>query len=305
MFRAATSDDADAIARIYNEGIEDRLATFETRLRSTDEIAERIRSTDHPLVVAVDDGRVLAWAGTGMYRDRQCYAGVAEFSFYVAREARRRGIGTAILRELVRVAEERGFWKLVSRIFPENAASLRACAAAGFRVVGTYRSHAQLDGEWRDVVIVERLMGPASAASTVGQELRPARLDHVVIAVSDRERSNDFYRRVLGAELVEISRGRWAYRLGDQQLNVHGPGSEAIPVAREPVRPGNSDLCFVWDGPIAAAAAHLERNGVAVELGTVPRTGGQGDGTSVYFRDPDGSLLEFISYIKDAAAPAE
>lgn len=165
MFRAATSDDADAIARIYNEGIEDRLATFETRLRSTDEIAERIRSTDHPLVVAVDDGRVLAWAGTGMYRDRQCYAGVAEFSFYVAREARRRGIGTAILRELVRVAEERGFWKLVSRIFPENAASLRACAAAGFRVVGTYRSHAQLDGEWRDVVIVERLMGPAASAS--------------------------------------------------------------------------------------------------------------------------------------------
>lgn len=132
--------------------------------------------------------------------------------------------------------------------------------------------------------------------------MKPVRLDHVVIAVSDWQRSNDFYRRVLGAELVEISRGRWAYRLGDQQLNVHGPGSEAIPVAGEPVRPGNSDLCFVWDGPIAAAVAHLERNGVAVELGPIPRTGGQGDGTSVYFRDPDGSLLEFISYIKDAAA---
>lgn len=165
MFRAATSDDADAIARIYNEGIEDRLATFETRLRSTDEIAERIRSTDHPLVVAVDDGRVVAWAGTATYRDRECYAGVAEFSFYVAREARGRGIGTAILRELVRVAEQRGFWKLVSRIFPDNAASLRACKAAGFHVVGTYRSHAQLDSEWRDVVIVERLMGPAANAS--------------------------------------------------------------------------------------------------------------------------------------------
>lgn len=135
--------------------------------------------------------------------------------------------------------------------------------------------------------------------------MKPVRLDHVVIAVSDWQRSNDFYRRVLGAELVEISRGRWAYRLGDQQLNVHGPGSEAIPVAREPVRPGNSDLCFVWDGPIAAAIAHLERNGIAVELGPVPRKGGHGDGTSVYLRDPDGSLLEFISYIKDAAAPAE
>lgn len=161
-FRPATSEDADTIARIYNEGIEDRVATFETRLRSTDEIADRIRSTDHPLIVALNNGRVVAWAGTRTYRDRDCYEGVAEFSFYVAREARGRGIGTAILRELVRVAEDRGFWKLVSRIFPENAVSLRACAAAGFRVVGRYRNHAQLDGEWRDVVIVERLMGPAA-----------------------------------------------------------------------------------------------------------------------------------------------
>lgn len=126
--------------------------------------------------------------------------------------------------------------------------------------------------------------------------MKQVRIDHVVIAVSDWERSNDFYRRVLGAELVEMSRGRWAYRLGDQQLNVHGPGTEAIPVARELVRPGNSDLCFLWDGPIAEAIAHLERNGVAVELGPVPRKGGRGNGTSVYFRDPDGSLLELISY---------
>lgn len=134
--------------------------------------------------------------------------------------------------------------------------------------------------------------------------MKPTRLDHVVIAVSDWQRSNDFYRRVLGAELIEITRGRWAYRLGDQQLNVHGPGSEPVPVAREHVRPGNSDLCFVWDGPITGAIARLERCGVPVELGPVPRRGGRGQGTSVYFRDPDGSLLEFISYIKDAAAPA-
>ena len=121
-------------------------------------------------------------------------------------------------------------------------------------------------------------------------------LDHVVIAVSDWERSNAFYRDVLGAELVELDKGRFAYRFGAQQLNVHGPGSEPFPVARERVRPGNSDLCFVWDGPAAAAVEHLAAHGVDVEVGPVPRTGARGPGTSVYFRDPDGTLLEFISY---------
>ena len=100
---------------------------------------------------------------------------------------------------------------------------------------------------------------------------------------------------MLGAELLRGHTG-WVYRLGDQQLNVHGPGVPAHPVARIPVAPGNSDLCFVWDGPIAEAQAHLESEGVAVELGPVPRSGARGTGTSVYFRDPDGSLLEFISY---------
>jgi catechol 2,3-dioxygenase-like lactoylglutathione lyase family enzyme len=122
------------------------------------------------------------------------------------------------------------------------------------------------------------------------------RLDHVVIAVSDWQRSNAFYREVCGAELVDFGGGRCAYRLGDQRLNVHGPGSEPYPVARDPVRPGNSDLCFVWPGTIDGAVEHLERHGVAVELGPVERSGGRGAGMSVYFRDPDGSLLEFIAY---------
>jgi catechol 2,3-dioxygenase-like lactoylglutathione lyase family enzyme len=125
---------------------------------------------------------------------------------------------------------------------------------------------------------------------------RLTRIDHVVIAVSDWERSNAFYRDVLGAGLVELDKGRFAYRLGAQQLNVHGPGSKPYPVARERVRPGNSDLCFVWPGPIEDAVEHLRRHGVEVEEGPVPRRGAQGDGTSVYFRDPDGSLLELIAY---------
>jgi catechol 2,3-dioxygenase-like lactoylglutathione lyase family enzyme len=123
----------------------------------------------------------------------------------------------------------------------------------------------------------------------------PASFDHCVVHVSDWERSNAFYRDVLGAELVERGAG-WAYRFGDQQLNLHGPGVEAEPVARDPVRPGNSDLCFRWDGPIEAAVEHLERHDVPVELGPVTRYGARGAGTSVYFRDPDGSLLEFIAY---------
>lgn len=121
-------------------------------------------------------------------------------------------------------------------------------------------------------------------------------LDHCVIAVSDWERSNEFYRDVVGAELIELTRGRFAYRIGSQQLNVHGPGSEPEPVAAVPVRPGNSDVCFVWDGSAEDAFEHLRGRGVEVVLGPVERPGARGVGRSVYFRDPDGSLLEFISY---------
>jgi catechol 2,3-dioxygenase-like lactoylglutathione lyase family enzyme len=123
------------------------------------------------------------------------------------------------------------------------------------------------------------------------------RLDHCVIAVSDWEVSNRFYRDVVGAELVEHGAGRWAYRLGDTQLNVHGPGVDVSPnVARLPVQPGNSDLCLVWPGPIEEAVGHLRGHGVEIETGPVERLGARGHGTSVYFRDPDGSLLELISY---------
>jgi catechol 2,3-dioxygenase-like lactoylglutathione lyase family enzyme len=123
----------------------------------------------------------------------------------------------------------------------------------------------------------------------------PTKLDHCVIHVSDWECSNAFYRDVLGAQLVPRSAG-FAYRFGDAQLNVHGPGVTPAEVARLPVQPGNSDLCFEWQGPIADAIAHLQHCGVAVERGPVQRFGAKGPGTSVYFRDPDGSLMEFISY---------
>jgi catechol 2,3-dioxygenase-like lactoylglutathione lyase family enzyme len=139
---------------------------------------------------------------------------------------------------------------------------------------------------------------PVAAALVLGAEVMTVTvaLDHCVIAVSDWDRSNAFYRDVLGAELVQLEHGRYAYRFGEQQLNVHGPGSEPHPRAADPVRPGNSDLCFRWGGPIEAAAAHLAEHGVEVELGPVERQGARGAARSVYFRDPDGSLLELISY---------
>ena len=121
------------------------------------------------------------------------------------------------------------------------------------------------------------------------------RLDHCVVHVSDWERSNAFYQEVLDAELVKAG-ARWSYRFGDQQLNLHGPGVDATPVARVPVPPGGSDLCFEWPGDIEEAQEHLSCQGVEVEMGPVERRGARGVGTSLYFRDPDGSLLEFISY---------
>jgi len=126
------------------------------------------------------------------------------------------------------------------------------------------------------------------------------KLDHCVIHISDWDRSNRFYRDVLGAEIADRGAGTFAYRFGTEQLNVHGPGVTPVPVARIPVAPGNSDLCFEWTGPISEAVAHLQHQQVEVELGPAARNGAKGAGVSVYFRDPDGSLLELISYLPAA-----
>jgi L-amino acid N-acyltransferase YncA len=163
--RLATLADAPAIADIYNQGIEDRIATFETEPRSPEQIVALLREKGDrfPTVVVERDGQVIAWAGASAYSSRPAYRGVAEHSVYVARSARGSGVGRAALEELVRVYEERGFWKLESRIFPENLGSLALHEKVGFRIVGVYRRHGQLDGAWRDCVIVEKLLGEAAA----------------------------------------------------------------------------------------------------------------------------------------------
>ena len=159
--RLATVGDAEAIARIYNQGIAERLATFETEPRSVAQIASLLENKGdrHPTVVVERDGAIVAWATAGPYRSRPAYAGVAEHSVYVERGARGTGAGRVALEALCRAYEARGFWKLVSRIFPENTASLVLHERCGFRVVGVYRRHGKLDGQWRDCVIVEKLLG--------------------------------------------------------------------------------------------------------------------------------------------------
>jgi phosphinothricin acetyltransferase len=159
--RTATPGDAAAIARIYNEGIEDRTATFETRPRTASDIAAWFDAR-HPIVVVGDsDGAVVGFAATFEYRPRAAYAGVAEFSVYVARALRGHGIGRVAMTALIEEAGRAGLSKLVSRVFEENEASRRLLADLGFREVGVYRRHGRLDGRWRDVVIVERLLPSA------------------------------------------------------------------------------------------------------------------------------------------------
>ena len=157
LARSARPEDAGEIARIYNQGIEEGISTFETRPRVAEDVLCWFDGR-HPVVVVEEDGRVIGFAATSEYRPRECYAGIAEFSVYVEREFRGRGAGRMAMTELIDAAERAGFWKLVSRVFVENAPSRELLRSLGFREVGVYEKHGRLDGTWRDVVIVERLI---------------------------------------------------------------------------------------------------------------------------------------------------
>ena len=156
--RSATPNDAVAIATIYNQGIEDRVATFETHFRTAEDIQAWFDDV-HPILVVEKDSEIIAFASSSAYSARECYAGIAECSVYVKRDMRGHGAGRIALEALIRDAEEAGFWKLVSRVFIDNKASRQLIGSLGFREVGIYEKHAKLDGIWRDVIIVERLIG--------------------------------------------------------------------------------------------------------------------------------------------------
>jgi ribonuclease HI/catechol 2,3-dioxygenase-like lactoylglutathione lyase family enzyme len=234
-------------------------------------------------VLEAEDGTVLEARGEtiGVATNN-----VAEYRALVAglEAARRHGVDEleVVSDSELLVKQMRGEY----RVKNEALRKLSLEAARGARAIGdvTYTAVRREHNELADRLVNDALDAKATP-----------RLDHVVIAVSDWERSNAFYGDVLGAEIVERG-GGYAYRFGDQQLNVHGPGVEPSIVARDAVRPGNSDLCFAWPRGVDDAVEHLRRHGVEIELGPVERPGARGVGRSVYFRDPDGTLLELIAY---------
>jgi L-amino acid N-acyltransferase YncA len=162
VIRAAGPADAGAIARIYNEGIEERQATFQTRLQRAADFERAIaRRDEYPLIVAERDGRVVAWAGIKPYSDFPPYRPVAEAMLYVTPSERRRGIASRLLDALAEESARAGFTKLIGKIFTDNEPSIELVRRCGFREVGVHHRHGRLDGQWKDVLLVERLLGDA------------------------------------------------------------------------------------------------------------------------------------------------
>jgi L-amino acid N-acyltransferase YncA len=161
--RRARLDDCEAIARIYNEGIAERSSTFETDSRSAAEIESWVATSSHPVLVVERAGEVVGWARVSPYSNRACYAGVVEGSVYVRARERGRGLGSALVVALRDEAQGAGFHKIVGRLFADNEASRRLIARHGFREVGTHLRHGRLEGRWRDVVVVELLIGAAGS----------------------------------------------------------------------------------------------------------------------------------------------
>ena len=158
--RPATDADAPAICAIYNQGIEDRLATLETDLRTPDERRRWLaaRGPRHPVIVAEADGRVVAWGSLNPYNPRDAYRHVADFSIYVERGYRGRGVGRVVLARLVELAREHGYHKMVLSAFPLNAAGMALYEHMGFRTVGIYKEQGRLDGRWVDTIVMEKLL---------------------------------------------------------------------------------------------------------------------------------------------------
>jgi L-amino acid N-acyltransferase YncA len=160
--RRAKPHDCEAIARIYNQGIAERRSTFETQARSAADIERWLGSPAHPVLVAERSGAVVGWARISPYSSRACYAGVGEGSIYVLAPERGRGLGSALAVALSDEAERAGFHKVVGKLFADNEPSRRLVDRRGFREVGIHLRHGQIDGEWRDVLVVELLLGEAA-----------------------------------------------------------------------------------------------------------------------------------------------
>jgi phosphinothricin acetyltransferase len=158
--RAATAADAAVICRIYNQGIEDRVATLETELRTPEERAAWLaaKGPRHPVVVAEDNGNIVGWGSLNQFNPRDAYRHVVDFSIYVDRAYRGRGVGKVMLTRLIELAREHGFHKMVLSAFPTNSGGMALYERMGFRTVGVYKEQGLLDGRWVDTIIMEKLL---------------------------------------------------------------------------------------------------------------------------------------------------
>ena len=160
--RLATPADAEAICRMYNQGIEDRVATLETELRTPEERRRWLagRSPRHPVIVAETAGGLVGWGSLNVFNPREAYRFVADFSIYVERAWRGKGVGRVLLERLIALGREHGFHKLVLSAFPFNEGGMALYTKLGFRTVGVYKEQGRLDGEWVDTIIMEKLLDP-------------------------------------------------------------------------------------------------------------------------------------------------
>jgi len=158
--RAATAADADAICRIYNQGIEDRVATLATEQRTPAERAAWLaaKGPRHPVIVAEDDGHIIGWGSLNQFNPRDAYRHVVDFSIYVERAYRGRGAGKVMLTRLIELAREHGYHKMVLSAFPSNSGGMALYERMGFRTVGVYKEQGMLDGRWVDTIIMEKLL---------------------------------------------------------------------------------------------------------------------------------------------------
>lgn len=234
--RRARVADAAAIAAIYNQGIQDRIGTFETELRTEEMIISWFDGI-HPIVVVEQGGEIIAYASTSSYRERACYAGIAEFSVYVRRDWRGREAGRLALSHLMHESEAAGFWKLVSRIFVENVASRRLMHALGFREVGIYEKHGQLDGMWRDVVIVEYLFA-ANLAREPRAQIEKARPEDFPQILALLERCGLPLLGVADVRETTIVARKGDKIIGCAALEVYGPVALLRSVVVDPAHRG-------------------------------------------------------------------
>ena len=160
VLRPATAADAAAICRIYNQGIEDRLATLETELRTPDERRQWLaaRGPRHPVFVAETDEMVVGWSSLNVYNPRPAYQYVADLSIYIERGWRGKGVGRRLLEHLLEQARALGYHKMMLSAFPFNASGVALYERMGFTRAGVFHEMGQLDGRWVDTLVMEKLL---------------------------------------------------------------------------------------------------------------------------------------------------